>query len=170
MAVKIVGALLVLMGTGGIGYLKCQGYRREISAIGELVTALDWMGWELQDKLLPVQCLCQSAAEHCNGKVQKVLISLGQELENRIAPDVLCCMEIAIKRVDGIPPATKAHLIQLGRCLGKMDLQGQLSSLEGLKVGCEKDLEFLERNRQLRLRNYQTLGFCGGVALVVLFI
>ena len=37
-------------------------------------------------------------------------------------------------------------------------------------VGCEKDLEFLERNRQLRLRNYQTLGFCGGVALVVLFI
>jgi len=68
------------------------------------------------------------------------------------------------------PPQTAYHLDLLGSSLGRFDLKGQLSGLESVRNTCRKTLEEMNRNRDNRLRSYQTLGLCCGAALVILFI
>jgi hypothetical protein len=49
-------------------------------------------------------------------------------------------------------------------------LEGQLQGIASVHSACERTLEQLSNNREMRLRSYQTLGLCVGAALVILFI
>ena len=59
---------------------------------------------------------------------------------------------------------------QLGRCLGRFDLEGQLEGLEAVRRQCSHDLKELEALGPDRLKNYRTLAVCAGVALAILFL
>jgi hypothetical protein len=54
--------------------------------------------------------------------------------------------------------------------MGRFDLEGQLNGLEAVRTRCRDWLDELISGREVRLRNYQTLGLCAGAALVILFI
>jgi len=58
----------------------------------------------------------------------------------------------------------------LGQSLGRFDLTSQVQGLEMVQMAAMEELEALRRNRDVQLRNYQTLGLCTGIALVILFI
>ena len=55
---------------------------------------------------------------------------------------------------------------QQSRCF---DLAGQLKSLKALQRACQDALVSLERDKDVRMRNYQTLGLCAGAALAIIF-
>ena len=42
--------------------------------------------------------------------------------------------------------------------------------MEAVLQLCKRELDGLYLNRDARLRSYTTLGLCGGIALVILFI
>jgi hypothetical protein len=54
--------------------------------------------------------------------------------------------------------------------MGKFDIDGQINGLEAVRSLCRRMLDELTSGREVRLRNYQTLGLCAGAALVILFI
>ena len=58
----------------------------------------------------------------------------------------------------------------LGQTLGRFDLPGQLKGIKAVQESCRRELARLERNRDARLRSYQTLGLCAGAALVILLV
>ncbi len=78
-------------------------------------------------------------------------------------------MAAALGRSRELTGDVQKRLLQLGRCLGRYDLQGQLQGLEAVQRGCEEALTALGRDREARLRSYQTLGLCAGAALAILF-
>lgn len=170
MTLKIVGAILIIVGCGGVGFSMCQYYRREERAMGALLQGLDWMVLELNYRMPPLSTLCMEASKVSEGPVGCVLKNLAFELEHQITPDVSTCMEAAILATDKVPDIVKKHLRTLGTSLGVFDLQGQLAALEGVAALCKRDLEHMSRGKDVRLRNYQTLGLCAGAALVILFI
>jgi hypothetical protein len=61
-------------------------------------------------------------------------------------------------------------LRELGQSLGRFDLNGQLLGIAAVRNTCRSKLQQFEKNKEVRLRSYQTLGLCAGAALAILFI
>lgn len=168
--VKLLGAIFIIGGCSGIGFSMCQSHKRAERELAELMKALQWMCWELDYRLPPLEELCRGAGEICSGNVSAVLKNLATELQRQIKPDAAACLHAALLRVPRLSPPAAENINALGATLGRFDLQGQLAGLEATTALCRRDLDELRRDRHLRLRNYRTLGLCTGVALVILFI
>lgn len=170
MTIKWIGAILIIIGCGGVGFSIAAAHRAEERQLQILIGALDYMQCELQYRLTPLPELCRQTAAQAGGAVRAVFTVLADELENQISPDVSCCLTAALSKIPDIPKYTQASLRNLGKTLGRFDLDGQLLGLEAVRQECRRNLDSLTANRETRLRSYQTLGLCAGAALAILFI
>ena len=170
MSFKLIGALLVIAGCGGFGFMIAAAHRREEQTLRQLIAALDYMECELHYRLPPLPDLCRQVAGESRGVIQTIFALLAEELESQISPDVEHCMCAALSRVKDIPKETYAALELLGRSLGRFDIEGQQMGLEAVRHSCRQKVDMLSQNREVRLRSYQTLGLCAGAAIAILFI
>lgn len=170
MSMKWIGAILVVASCAGAGFGKAAAHRREEQALGQLIVALELMRCELQYHLSPLPELCRLAAEGIDGLVKKIFLALAKELDAQIAPDANTCMQVVLQKQDGMPVSIKEDLLHLGASMGKFDVSGQLAGLETVSARCKADLDTLMKDRDVRLRGYQTLGICAGLALAILFL
>lgn len=170
MSYKWMGALLVIIGCGSVGFTAAANHRREEKMLGQLLDVLQFMESELQYRLTPLPELCRQAAMTVKDTLRSIFLAYVSELEAQISPDASSCMHAAIGCSREVPSSVRAVFLQLGQTLGRFDLPGQLQGLECAKEACRTHLKELEKNRDERLRGYQTLGLCAGAALVILFI
>ena len=170
MTVKLVGAILVIAGCGGFGLSLARSHLREERALRRLISALDLMQCDLQYRLTPLPELCRLAATDVGGEVGKVFKQLSEELETQLSPDVHSCMKAVLAKEDNLPKYAAKGLRHLGQSLGRFDLEGQIKGLETVRQECRRDLDSLGKNKDHRLRSYQTLGLCAGAAIAILFI
>lgn len=170
MSYKWIGAVFIILACGGFGILLAANHRREERTLRQLICALDLMACELQYRLTPLPDLCRQAGQESRGCVGEVLRRLSDELDSQVAPEVGSCMSAALGAVKDIPSKTEAAFRQMGRSLGRFDLPGQMKGLEALRADCRRELDALSQNKDTRLRSYQTLGFCAGAALAILFL
>ncbi len=170
MILKWIGAVCIITACLGFGLMIVTFHRREVEALKNLIFALEYMKCELQFRMPCLPDLCRRTADRCNGNLRKVFINLSCELENQIAPDVKHCMDSVLTRSKDVPNETKKCLSILGDNLGRFDLQGQLKGLESVQRECTEKLKKIVGNSDVRLRSYQTLGLCGGVALIILLM
>ena len=143
-------------------------HRKEVTALHQLVQALDGMLCELEYRLTPLPELCRLGGEYASGGVQGFFFTLADTMDAQLSPDVRQCTAMSLKQVKGLPPLTAGELETLGQTLGRFDLQGQINVLRQCKQSCMNKLKVLEHQQTQRLRSYQTLGFCAGLALAIL--
>ena len=169
MSYKWVGAVLVIAACGGFGVSLAAGHRRQERLLRQLLRALHTMRWELQYRLTPLPELCRRAGEETPGPLREIFRGLSRELDAQVRADVPGCMQSVLKKTGDLPVSMRRMLRQLGRTLGRFDLEGQLQGLDAVKAAREEELAELSRNRETRLRSYQTLALCAGAALAILF-
>lgn len=170
MTLKLLGAILVIAGCGGVGFSLCHNHRREEMALEQLIQSLAWMKLELNYRMSPLSALCRGASERTKGVVGDVFLQLALELEQQITPDVSTCMSAALSSVRNLPWKALCHFKTLGTSLGQYDLNGQMAGLEAVEALCAQDLQQMRSGREVRLRNYRVLGLCAGAAMVLLFL
>lgn len=168
MYLKLTGALLVVAGCGGYGLMMAMNHRREVAALHQLVRVMEEMICELEYRLTPLPELCRFGARQTKGQLKAFFEALAKAMEEQVSPDVGICTVTALKATAGLPSFAAAQLQAMGQTLGRFDLTGQLTCLERCKQSCIGQLEVLEHQQAQRLRSYQTLGFCAGVALAIL--
>ena len=167
---KLLGALMILVGCGGVGFSMVAGYRRRENALQQLIRALEYMQCELEYRMTPLPALCSNVAQVCTGCVRDIMMGLSMELETQITPNATSCMYAVVSRMDDLSDILQRCLLDLGDSLGRFDLSGQLQGLSSIKNSAEFELDKLRQNRDVRVRSYQTLGLCAGAALAVLFL
>ena len=167
---KWIGAVLIIAGCGGFGFSLAGNHRAQEKSLRNLIGILDYMACELQFRMTPLPELCTAAGREVRGALASVFADLGQELRKCCNADVSACMESVLKKHPPLPELTRDNLILLGQSLGRFDLSGQLKGLEAVRAACRLSLEGLSQNRDVRLRNYQTLGLCAGAALAIILI
>ena len=170
MTLKIIGAILILIGCGGFGAMVVRNHRAEVTSLEQLISALDYMECQMMYQLTQLPELCQNISCTTRGVVKKVFNLVSANLENHDSPDVESCMFLAMENVKDIPKITEKYLIELGKSMGKFDLDGQQKAIQTVKNGCQRAMQAITNNQDARLRSYQTLGLCAGVALAILFI
>ena len=167
---RILGAIIVISGCGGLGFSLAADQLQQIRFLKGLQTAMKIMELELQFRLTALPELCETAGKQAGGAVKTVLGKLSQALEQQLLPDVSSCMQQILSEDRSFSRSQRVLLRQLGDSLGKYDLPGQLDGLASLQQKCSSQREQLEAGRSQRFRNYEILGLCAGVALVILFI
>ena len=170
MGYKWVGAILIIVSCSGCGFGIAAGKRREEWLLCQLAGILQFMEADLQYRLTPLPELCRMAAGETKGVLHSVFMNLYRELNWRKLPDAGSCMYAAIQRSGEIPARVRRLLVQLGHTLGRFDLTGQLQGIQAVRKRCEESLESIRKNREERLRSYQTLGICAGAALAIILI
>ena len=166
---KWIGAMLVITGCGAVGFTMAWAHKKEERLLSSLKSALDFMACELQYRLTPLPELCRLVGKNQKNLVGEMFLKLGWELEQQILPDVEYCINQALKDAS-LPKRVLEGFHLLGKNLGRFDLQGQLKGMESVRYYCDRELEAMSRNRDERLRSYQTLGLCAGAALAILFV
>ena len=170
MSIKLIGAILVIVGCGGVGFRMAALQMREEKVLREYIGLLDYMECELQYRRTPLPDLCRQTASQGKGVLRDVFLSFTQELEDQVSPNVESCMKVVLNKIRNIPASTLLMLELLGTSLGRFDIEGQLRGLEAVRKESRRLLEHLSVNRDVRLRSYQTLGLCAGAALAILFV
>ena len=170
MLLKITGMIFVVTACSSVGFRMAANHRMEERALRQLVGILDYMECELQYRLTPLPELCRQAAAAYPGETGKVFLELSQTMDLQISPDMERCMTLSLEKVKKLPSITRIELELLGKSVGRFDLEGQLKGIEAVRHDCRRNLQELSNNRENRLRSYQTLGVCAGVALVILLI
>lgn len=170
MTLKWIGAVLVIAGCGGFGFSIALSYQRQLRIMAQLIQVLEYMECELEYRMTPLPQLCLEASRQVSGCMSRVFQVLAKELDNQISPDAGCCMKAALAKISEIPERVRGILELLGTSLGRFHLSGQLKEIKAVKQQCQSELEFLRSQRDNRVRSCQTLGICGGIALVILFI
>lgn len=164
------GALLIITGCTAIGFGMAAAHRREEALLHQLLQALDQMQAELRFRLTPLPELCRKTANSQKNRIGQFFGKLYTELHHQICPEVSSCMHAVLATCADYPDSVRQAFELLGKSLGQFDLEGQLQGLESVKDHCVRELEQLSRNRDVRLRSYQTLGLCAGAALAILFV
>lgn len=170
MIIKIIGAVCIIAGCAGVGFLTVLAQKKEEAQLRQLSALLDYMGCELQYRMTPLPQLCRYCATQEKGAVSELFLKLAQEMDRSQRADASECMNQVLSRSTNISPVCKKMLLRLGGSLGKFDLGGQLRGIENTRQLCRKELETVTLDRDQRFRTYQTLGLCAGVALVILFM
>lgn len=170
MSIKGLGAVLIIAGCGGFGFSLAAGVRQQETLLQQLVRVLGLLEAELQYRLTTLPELCKMAAGECDGSLRRIFRELSTALTRQDQPDATVCMDIVLQYREEIPTRVRKHLRHLGRSLGRFDLQGQLRGIQTVRNACEGDLALLRKDRDVRLRSYQTLSLCAGTALVILFV
>ena len=170
MTYKWIGAILVIAGSGGFGFRMASLHRKTEKHLRQFLQVLDEMECLLQYKMMPLPELCRCAVRRIQGPLRTLLLQFAQELEQQVAPDAPSCMAAALAQCHNVGGSLRYLCSELGHCLGAYDLPGQIKGLESVRENCQRVLKNLECNRELRIRSYQTLGICAGVALVILFV
>ena len=169
MNLKWIGTVVILVGCGGFGFKLAASSRQLVKELRELQSILELMVCELRYQLTPLPELCLMAARTGHGSVAKLFRRLHAELAGQISPDAYCCMNAALSACCLSLP-TKQYLRDLGRSLGRFDLEGQLQEIRAITENISQALDKLTKDQDLRLRSYQTLGLCAGAALTILLL
>ena len=170
MELQWMGAIMIITGCGGIGFLMAMYDKREMTHLQQLALAVEYMICELNYRGIPLPELCRGASKRCKGGIADLFDHLARELDNQIEPDALCCMRHAMEQCPEFRGSVPEMLMDLGTTLGIFDLQGQLRSLEALLEQSRHRVAEMGKNRSQRLRGYQTLGLCAGAALAILLL
>ncbi len=168
--IKIIGAVLIITGCSGVGFLMVNTQKREEQTLRQLIGILDFMGCELQYRLTPLPELCRLAAVQGTGMIHNLMMELARELDKQISPDASACMTAVLQKFHHLPDVTRRMLVRLGGSLGRFDLSGQIRGIENTRQLCRKELDVLSDDRGKRYRNYRTLAICAGIALAIIFI
>lgn len=167
--IRLLGAALLMAGCGGFGFTLAAAHRREMGMLRRLIHGLQEMEWELKYRMTELPDLCRIGADAAGGTLREIFMELAGKLDRREAVEISGCLN-GILNTRELPRRVRRSMKQLGRSLGRFDLEGQLQGLQAVRQQCRKDLQDLNENSVQRLRSYQTLALCAGAALAILFV
>lgn len=169
MELRLIGVVLLIAGCSLCGFKYASDVRLKIKSFRELIDILNFMECELNYRLTPLPQLCRLSA--AQGKLlAELFYYFADEMDAQVSTNVECCMKAAIQKSRNTCNDVTEFLNELGCSFGKFDLEGQLSGIDAVRKKCTQKLQVLEKDKDIRIRNYQTLGICAGVALAILLI
>ena len=170
MSLKILGAILVLIASAGLGMKMSISYIKQERQLDELIQALSYVKCELPYRLTPLPAQFDNCGNMTSGAMQILFRNAKEELDSQISPNAKCCLLAAIDKTQELMPAARQALERFAQTLGQFDVDGQLLGITETIVFCEEQLQKLKNDHPNRIRNYQTLGLCAGAAIVILFV
>lgn len=170
MTIRILGAILILLGCGGAGFLLAAACKQETTSLKNFIQSMNIMESELRYRKTPLPFLCHYIAATQSGVLRTYFFQLENELQQQIQPDASACAVLALNKTPHVPKTLNEIIIQFARSLGEFDLEGQLLGIQAVRNEAIMRFKLMSKDQEQRIKNYRTFGVCAGAAIIILFI
>ena len=164
---KWLGAAGICLACAGVGFSMARELEQQERLLGILLHKLGYIYRQLHYRATPLPELLLNAAGEEQDPISAIFRAIPGHLHGQNGQ---VAMEDALQTWKNIPEAVKTLLSLLGGCMGAFDLDGQLSHLESVMEECKRSMAHLAETKQIRLRNYRTMGICAGAAITILLL
>jgi len=167
---KIVGAIFIIFACGSVGFQITAAHKKTEKAMRQLLAGIELISQELQYRMSPLPLILKKAAENTNGTAAQFFAQLSDEIDKQVQPNISHCVEEIIASLQDTSDLVKDGMTLLGKSLGAFDIEGQVRALDSVHNECSAMLSSITNNQDVRLRNYQTIALCAGIAVAIIFI
>ncbi|MGB9885870.1 MAG: stage III sporulation protein AB [Moorellales bacterium] len=168
---KLLGALMVFWACGALGMLLAGNLVRRQQILRELQVALQLLETEITYAATPLPEAFRRVGQKCRSPVGRLFLAAANTLDADPGITAGEAWEAGLAALWAVAPMDReevAVLSDLGQGLGRGDREDQRKKLELARA----QLQHLERTaaevRARQTRVWQTLGFLGGVTIILL--
>ena len=170
--IKVLGVLLVTVGTAGAGFGFARAVRGQIRQMVALIAALEYLKSEMEYRLTP---LPELFAELAQGEEAAAAAFFGRcagsMREDRSAsPQVVFRGAMEQTKELQWSRRTREAMMNLAFSLGRFDLGGQRRAIELAQERIGQELQEVQAGSRARCRSYETIGICAGLAVAVILL
>lgn len=167
---RLLGAILLIVSSGGIGYRMAAAYRKEFTQLTQIKRMIDHIICNLQWLQSPLPQIIQDESAMLSGDIRSIFREYALQMDAQITPNASYCMKAALSAFPGISPCIRKHLLELGESLGRFDRQGQLLCLQGINSNCANELESIEKKLPDYTRCCHAYSLCMGIVLALMLL
>lgn len=170
---KIIGIIMILLSGTGIGFKSSENLIRQNNQLKKLRTMLVILRGEIKYN----NSIMSQAFRNVSGRVEEpfreFLTYVADNLDKYEGKPVSEIWEMGIKDKLSISMLSKKHLEKLkdlGKTLGFLDMEMQLSYIDILTGELSKDIEENTIKMKDNCKLYRALGVMGGILVVLIIV
>ena len=169
---KLLGVLLVVVGSAAFGFGSASGIRRQIRLLQELIARLQDMKSQIAYRMTPLPELLEQMAVACHTELAAFFTAFAENMTGNMLMSVPVAASMALECTHNLPLDAEGQetLRTFCQSLGLYDLDGQLAALNLAQTRLQQQLDTLEASKRARCRSYQTIGVCAGLAIAVILV
>ena len=166
--IKYFMLFLLLVACTLIGRFLSKKYVYRLNELEEMKNALNIFMTKIKFTYEPIPSTFLYISEKVEGNVSKIFKNATEEMENKPAG------EAWDKSLDAIVTNMKKEDIDiirnLGRLLGKTDIEGQISEIKLVNNFLDIQIKDAEEEKNKNEKMYRTLGIVAGMTITILLI
>lgn len=168
LGLKIVIYTCIFLSSSAIGLLISKKYEERVNQLKEFKNALNMFETKMKFTYEPIPEIFDQISKQMQTTVGRTFKLASSNMEVLTAGDA---WDIAVDtNVLSINDEDKSILKNLGKLLGKTDIDGQISQIELTSRFLDEQIEKAEKERTKSEKMYRTLGMVIGLAIVIILI
>ncbi len=173
MIYKIVGSVVLFLGTAAMGIYYAGQYMERLRNLIELKKALMQMQGELRYLHSAMPDLLETIGKRARGVMSCFFLSLAKEMEQREQGDFASLWCGQVKKTippSALEPEARSLLLETGRQLADNDRQSKEEGLTFALKQLEEMIRKRNKEKQNRMKLYYVCGIMVGVMLTILLV
>lgn len=171
MAIKVIGVILVLCGSSGLGWYMADRGRQHIQLLEELRKKLMLLKGEIVYGNSPLGEACARVAAKSEGEFSSFFDAVSKRIEAQRGEPLYEIWKEETGKLDRNLPLSaedKQQLEQFGEHLGYLNTEMQERTILLYLEQLEESITYLKEHQREKSRLYTSLGILGGVFLVII--
>ena len=166
--VKMFILILIFLSSLKAGKIISKKYFNRVSELKEMKNALNMFLTKIRFTYESVPESFREIGNSIDGNVGKIFRTSSELMKEKNAGDA---WEETIEKIEtNMKEEDKSIIKNLGRMLGKTDLEGQVSEIKLVQEFLNTQIEVAEKERQKNEKLYKTLGGVVGLAIVIILV
>ena len=166
--IKVFILFLIFLGSLKAGKIIAKKYSNRVTELKEMKNALNMFLTKIKFTYESVPETFSEIGNNINGNIGKIFKTASENMKEKSAGEA---WEEVIDKVEtNLTDEDKSIIKNLGRMLGKTDLEGQISEIKLVQNFLNTQIDLAEKEKQKNEKLYKTLGGVIGLAIVIILV
>lgn len=166
--IKVFILLFIFLGSLQAGKIIAKKYSNRVIELKEMKNALNMFLTKIKFTYESVPESFQEIGNNIGGNIGKIFRTASENMKEKSAGEA---WEEIIEKVEtSLTEEDKGIIKNLGRMLGKTDLEGQVSEIKLVQDFLNTQIDLAEKEKQKNEKLYKTLGGVVGLAIVIILV
>lgn len=166
--IKVFILFLIFLGSLRAGKIIAKKYSNRVTELKEMKNALNMFLTKIKFTYESVPETFSEIGNNINGNIGKIFKTASENMKEKSAGEA---WEEVIDKVEtNLTDEDKSIIKNLGRMLGKTDLEGQISEIKLVQNFLNTQIDLAEKEKQKNEKLYKTLGGVIGLAIVIILV
>ncbi len=168
--IKTISLILILGLATYVGNIMAKKYTNRVKELICIKLALNFLENKIKFTQTPLKEIFNQIAKTTNDKNIKNLFSkIIENLNKNLS--ITLALENAINTCEtNLTKEDRNILLDMGKMLGKTDVEGQVSQIEITNSFLNNQIEKAEKEKNKNTKLYKTLGIISGLAIIIILI